>query len=137
MCASVQSPELRTAGWILTMIGGIVIIGSQAFGFVGLFMFMAIIPTLPPEYAGLMLLSMQMMIIFLAVTVTMGVLVLIAAIIIYVRSGKLGGILAIVFAVPLFIVSGLFSWIGAILAIVGGALSLASTGRAEPEPEII
>ncbi len=126
------------AGWILTLIGGIVIIGSQAYGFVGLFTLMAMIPSLPPEYTGLLMLSLQIYTIYLAAAVTMGVLVLIATLIIYMKREKLGGILAIIFAIPLFIISGLFGWIGAILAIIGGALSLASTMKpAEPEPEVI
>ncbi|MFX1539572.1 MAG: hypothetical protein ACFFBX_02175 [Promethearchaeota archaeon] len=138
MSVSSQSPQLRMAGWILTLIGGIVIIGSQAYGFVGLFTLMAMIPSLPPEYTGLLMLSLQIYTIYLAAAVTMGVLVLIATLIIYMKREKLGGILAIIFAIPLFIISGLFGWIGAILAIIGGALSLASTMKpAEPEPEVI
>ena len=101
-------------------------------------MLMAMIPSMPPEFAGMLQLSLQIILINLAIAVTMGVLVLIAAIIIYMRSGKLGGILAIIFAIPVFAVGGIIGWIGAVLAIVGGALSLASTMKPpEPKTEVI
>lgn len=126
------------AGWVITLVGGIVVMGSQALGFQSLSMIMAMIPSLPPELAGIMQLLLQIMLVNLAIAATMGVLVLIAAIVIYLKREMVGGILAIVFALPVFIVTGLLGWIGAALAIVGGALSIASTRKpAEPKPEII
>lgn len=138
MCASTQSPQLRMAGWVITLVGGILVMGSQAFVFQSLFVTMAWIPILPPELVGMWQLLLQMTLVYLAIAMTMGVLVLIAAIIIYGKRGKIGGILAIVFALPVFIVTGFLGWIGAVLAIVGGALSIASTMKpAEPKPEVI
>ena len=138
MGTSPQSPQLRMAGWVITLVGGILVMGSQVMGLQSFMMLMAMIPSMPPEYAGMMQLSLQIILVNIAVAITMGVLVLIAAIIIYLRTGKLGGILAIIFAIPVFATSGLIGWIGAVLAIVGGALSLASTMKPpEPKPEII
>lgn len=102
-------------------------------------MVLQMLPMMPPEYAPLLLLSMQMVLVFIAVTIILGTLLLIAAIVAYWKSPMAGGILAIIFSVGLFVASGLIAWVAAILAIIGGILGIISSrGQSKsPEPEII
>lgn len=96
---------------------------------------------MPPESAPFMLLAMQLMLMYIVATITLGTLLLISAIVVLWKSPMAGGILAIIFSIVLSVVlfSGFIALVGAILAIIGGILGIVSA-RSQPklpEPEII
>ncbi|MFW9831550.1 MAG: hypothetical protein ACFFD8_07220 [Candidatus Thorarchaeota archaeon] len=139
MSANTESTQLHKASWVMILVGGIIVIASQGLSIWSYFMFFQILPMMPPEFVPLMLLSMQMMLMFIVVAITLGTLLLIAAVVAYWKSPLVGGILAIIFSVGLFAISGFIAWVGAILAIIGGILGIVSSrGQSKsPEPEII
>jgi len=139
LSVNTESTPLRTASWVLTLIGGIIVIASQGLSIWGYFMMLQMIPMMPPEYAPLMLLSMQLMLIYTVANISLGTLILISAIVALWKNLMAGGILAIIFSIGLFVTSGFIAWVGAILAIIGGifCIIIARSKPKSPEPEII
>lgn len=134
------STQLRTASWVLILVGGIIAIASQGLPIWSYFTVLQMLPMLPPESAPFMLLAMQLLLMYIAAAITLGILLLISAIVALWKSPMVGGILAIIFSIVFFAIPlGLIAWVGAILAIIGGALGIVSA-RSQPksaEPEII
>lgn len=139
LSVNTESTQLRTASWLLILIGGINVIASNGYAISYYFMMFQIIPMQPPEYVPIWLLSMQLMLIYIVANITLGTLILIAALVALKKNLMVGGIFAIIFSVVLFVSSGFFAWVGAIFAIVGGifCIIIARSKPKSPEPEII
>ena len=119
------TPNTRTrqTGGILSLIGGVLMLSSQAWIVPMILMWIIMLPTYSPALQPSMIQSVLFMILYAAIPIAVGVVVLIAGSVIFQGDLKVGGLLAIVFAIQSFSTFGLSLFLGAILALIGGAFA--------------
>lgn len=113
--------EKQTKAFMLSFIAGILIISNTTLLAVATTWFPEMIPTLPGESAN----DTQMLYTLTAIGLTLGVLVLLGAILLHFKPVKkrVWGIIIIIFSIPSVITGGGFI-IGFILGIMGGVLAI-------------
>ena len=112
----------HTSG-ILTLIGGVLMVFSQIWIIPSSLMWLIMLPTYPPAIQPSIIQSTMFMIVYAAIPIAVGLVVLIAGNITYRGDKKIGGLLAITFAIQSFSTFGLSLVFGAILALIGGTLA--------------
>lgn len=141
-----EKPCLADLGAILQLFGGILVIGSQVAIYFALLPFFAMIPTVPIDIRPLYELIAQMLQIIIVVMVICGVVLIVASVISVFRSGVIGGFLSLFFGIPVLAAGawmifgvgfypGLWHFVGAILAMIGGVMSLIPAIRGPPKPK--
>ena len=116
-------PKVEQTSGILTLIGGGLMILSQLGTIPMVLMWVLMLPTYPPTMQPSLFQSTLFMLLFAAIPIAIGVVVLISGMVISQGDLKTGGLLAIVFAIQSFSTFGFSLLLGAILALVGGALA--------------
>jgi hypothetical protein len=116
-------PKEDQVSGILTTIGGALMILSQLWIVPMAFMWTILLPTYPPAMQPSMFQFTLFMLLFAATPIAIGVVVLISGMVISRGDLKTGGLLAMVFAIQSFSTFGFSLLLGAILALIGGALA--------------
>ncbi len=115
--------EIKT-GSLLSLIGGVLMIISQI-GFLPMFIMLLLSLFTNPLQQFIFLEGTLFILMFSALPIAVGVIVLIASFTTSKFDSRIGSILAIVFGLPSFF--GISSIIGSILALVGGSIGLRAT----------
>lgn len=138
---------LSDLGGIVQIFGGILVLGAQI-GIIILWLeFVAIFPTLPPELLPLYDLIAQMLLISLVAMILCGIIIIVSGLITFWRSGSIGGFLSLFFGIPVIVAGiwmylgiqlypGIIHFIGAILAIIGGILSIVPAVKRPQDPRM-
>jgi hypothetical protein len=112
-------------GGYLAFIGSIMIFYTQIYMVQIYLELSAAYPLYPPEAQPGIELVLQLILISIIAAVSSGIMLLVSGVIIFRKSGAIGGFLAILFAIPALVTTGIIGIIGAILAIIGGILAMA------------
>ncbi len=137
---------LSDLGGIFQLFGGVLVLGSQVSIYFALIPFFALIPSVPIDIRPLYELIGQMLLIILVVMVLCGIVIIVAGIVSFFRSGSIGGFLSLFFGIPVIAAGawmvfavgfypGLAHFAGAILAMVGGVVSIIPAIRGPPQPK--
>jgi len=146
MSDETEKPCLSDLGGLIQFFGGALVLGAQITIYFALAPFFAFIPMIPPDIRPLYDLIAQMLIIAIVVMVICGIAIIIAGVVAFFRSGTIGGFLSLFFGIPVIAAGawmmlgvgfypGLAHFAGAILAMVGGVLSIIPAVRGPPKPK--
>jgi hypothetical protein len=146
MTKETGKPCLADLGGIFQLFGGVLVLGAQVAIYFALIPFFALIPSVPIDIRPLYELIGQMLLIILVVMVLCGIVIVIAGIVSFFRSSTIGGFLSLFFGIPVIVAGvwmvfgvgfypGLAHFAGAVLAMVGGVLSIIPAIRRPPQPK--
>ncbi len=141
-----EKPCLSDLGGLIQVLGGILVLGAQITIYFTLMPFLTTIPSLPPDIRPLYELIAQMLLIIIVVMVICGIIIIVASIVSFFRSGVIGGFLSLFFGIPVIAAGawmmiaigfypGIAHFVGAILAMTGGVISLIPRIRGPPKPK--
>lgn len=141
-----EKPCLTDLGGIFQLFGGVLVLGAQVTIYFALIPFFALIPSVPIDIRPLYELIGQMLLIILVVMILCGIVIIIAGIVSFFRSGTIGGFLSLFFGIPVIVAGvwmifavgfypGLAHFAGAVLAMVGGIVSIIPAIRGPPKPK--
>ncbi len=141
-----EKPCLADLGGLFQVFGAIMILGSQIAIYFTILPFLAAIPSVPIDIRPLYELIGQMLLITIGVMLLCGIVIIVAAVVSIFRSGVIGGFLSLFFGIPVIAAGvwmvfgvgfypGLTHFLGAILAMMGGVMSLIPAIRGPPKPK--
>ncbi|MHA2406211.1 MAG: hypothetical protein ACXACH_05620 [Candidatus Hermodarchaeia archaeon] len=142
-----EKPCLSDLGGLLQLFAGVLVLGAQiSIYFIIQSTLIPFIPSFPIDIRPLYELIAQMMLIMIVVMVICGIVLIVAGVVSFFRSGVIGGFLSLFFGIAviaagawmMFVVGfypGIAHFAGAILAIVGGVLSIVPAVRGPPKPK--
>ncbi len=136
---------LSDLGGLVQIFGGTLVLGAQI-GIIFLWLeFVAVFPTIPPELLPLYDLIAQMLLVSIVAMILCGIIIIVSGLITFWHSGSIGGFLSLFFGIAVIaagvwmylgiqLYPGIIHFIGAILAITGGILSIAPAVKRPQDP---
>lgn len=122
-------------GAILQLFGGVLVIISQVFTILTYITTLNNLHLYPPDEIPFVQFLLSLIGINIFAAILFGTFILIGGTIAIRRSGPIGGLLSIIFAIPSFIPIGQLFWIGPILTIIGGIMSIVPSVKPPPKPK--